>query len=442
LEVAEQAAVGLQAADGELAAARWLDAEDAATQQALAWALEHDRRVALRLAVALSPWWRLRGRWVAGYALLRAAAEDTAGEEDAWRAAQLWLGLLSIDPVDVLDHCSAACDALAARGPSAALIVGMAVRSSALRNLDRVPEAVQTARKALALARELGYPAGEARALTELSYAAYYSGEVEACLGWAQQACQIDPASIPGGVARECVYALTVALMESGDVASAQRRCADGLARAREAGGLLSQADFAGMLAVLDLQAGNAAEAAAHLQEALKIASILGIQMYLIDGLDACGHLCAATGRWPDAITLWAACDTQKAHTGLADLPLDALRRQEPQHKARQALGPARTRAAEERGEAMNLQTAVEFAAMLTAQDPKTPQPPQGLAPLSARERELVTLVAQGRTDAQIAGQLYISVSTVRSHLERIRDKTGSRRRADLTRLALQAGLV
>ena len=57
-------------------------------------------------------------------------------------------------------------------------------------------------------------------------------------------------------------------------------------------------------------------------------------------------------------------------------------------------------------------------------------------------ERELVTLVAQGRTDADIAGQLYISIRTVRSHLDRIRDKTGCRRRADLTRLALSEGLV
>jgi DNA-binding CsgD family transcriptional regulator len=61
---------------------------------------------------------------------------------------------------------------------------------------------------------------------------------------------------------------------------------------------------------------------------------------------------------------------------------------------------------------------------------------------LSARERELVTLVAQGRTDAQIAAQLFISIRTVRSHLDRIRDKTGCRRRADLTRLALAEGLV
>jgi DNA-binding CsgD family transcriptional regulator len=53
-----------------------------------------------------------------------------------------------------------------------------------------------------------------------------------------------------------------------------------------------------------------------------------------------------------------------------------------------------------------------------------------------------VALVARGRTDAQIAGDLHISVSTVRSHLDRIRDKTSCRRRADLTRLALQAGLA
>jgi DNA-binding CsgD family transcriptional regulator len=66
----------------------------------------------------------------------------------------------------------------------------------------------------------------------------------------------------------------------------------------------------------------------------------------------------------------------------------------------------------------------------------------EGLVKLSPRERELVTLVARGRTDAQIAAQMYISVRTVSTHLDRIRDKTGCRRRADLTRLALSSGLV
>lgn len=57
---------------------------------------------------------------------------------------------------------------------------------------------------------------------------------------------------------------------------------------------------------------------------------------------------------------------------------------------------------------------------------------------LSKRERELVSLVADGLTDGQIAEKLFISIRTVRSHLDRIRDKTGARRRAELTRLALE----
>jgi DNA-binding CsgD family transcriptional regulator len=50
--------------------------------------------------------------------------------------------------------------------------------------------------------------------------------------------------------------------------------------------------------------------------------------------------------------------------------------------------------------------------------------------------------VPRGRTNAQIAAQRYISAYTVRSHLDRIRDKTGHRRRVGLTRLALREGLV
>jgi DNA-binding CsgD family transcriptional regulator len=65
---------------------------------------------------------------------------------------------------------------------------------------------------------------------------------------------------------------------------------------------------------------------------------------------------------------------------------------------------------------------------------------PTGLTQLSAREQELVTLVAESRTDAQVAAELFVSISIVYSRLDRIRDKT-SCRRADLTRLELQVGL-
>jgi DNA-binding NarL/FixJ family response regulator len=66
----------------------------------------------------------------------------------------------------------------------------------------------------------------------------------------------------------------------------------------------------------------------------------------------------------------------------------------------------------------------------------------QAPIPITAREREILELVAGGETDQDIAEQLTISVRTVHSHLDRIRDKTGSRRRADLTRFAIERGII
>jgi len=66
---------------------------------------------------------------------------------------------------------------------------------------------------------------------------------------------------------------------------------------------------------------------------------------------------------------------------------------------------------------------------------------PAGLQ-LTGREREVLALLAQGERDQDIAERLFISIRTVRSHLDRIRDKTGRRRRPDLTRLAVEHGIV
>ncbi len=61
---------------------------------------------------------------------------------------------------------------------------------------------------------------------------------------------------------------------------------------------------------------------------------------------------------------------------------------------------------------------------------------------LSPREQEVLLLVAQGERDQDIAEALFISVGTVRSHLDHIRTKTGERRRPGLTRFAVDQGLL
>ncbi len=61
---------------------------------------------------------------------------------------------------------------------------------------------------------------------------------------------------------------------------------------------------------------------------------------------------------------------------------------------------------------------------------------------LSKREREVLAQVASGHTDREVGERLGISMRTVQSHLDRIREKSGRRRRAELTALAYELGLV
>jgi len=444
LRVAEEAATGLQTRTGEPEAARWLDAEDATMRQVLAWAVTRDTALALRLADALGWWWFLRGRRAGEYPLVYQAAGRAEVGSDGWCTAQVWLGWTAqfrSDPAAALGHFTAVRDAVADRPPSRALTAALAGRASILRLMGRAAEAASDARRSLALARQIGDPIGELLALADLSFDADYVGHHDEAVRLARQARQIT-AGIPGSLVRMCSYVLTMVLINAGDLAEAARVGAAALTRARDAGDLWNQAVLLPRIVDLDLRAGRTGDAAAHLREGLRLAVRTGTWLQLGVGLSQCGDLCAATGRAAEALTLWASATAAvDRHGRIADPPWSAPSREEQLRQARLALGPGRERAAEDRGKAMSLPTGVEYALMLT--DPGPPQSAApGSAPLSARERELVTLVAQGRTNAQIAAQLYISVSTVSSHLDRIRDKTGCRRRADLTRLALSEGLA
>jgi two-component system nitrate/nitrite response regulator NarL len=63
-------------------------------------------------------------------------------------------------------------------------------------------------------------------------------------------------------------------------------------------------------------------------------------------------------------------------------------------------------------------------------------------AELSPREEQVLRLVAAGERDVDIALILGIGVRTVRGYLDRIRDKTGERRRPGLVKEAIRRGLI
>jgi non-specific serine/threonine protein kinase len=444
--VAERATAELEASDTELGALRWLDAEDATLSRALGWALEHDPDSAVRLATALVPWLRQRGRLVEARTRLSAAVARSAADAETWAKAQLWLGYLSshsADSADGADHHTMAIESYRNREPSRVLVTALAGgRAMARLNLGDNPGAVDDARRALAVARELGDATSELLALTALSATAYYTGDAAQALDWTRQARELLPLDLPGDVARWCHYVVAMVLTEIGELDSARRVCAAGLARSRQVDDLANLIPLLEVMADLERLAGNHAAAAVHLCEAAGVASRMGHSLGLAGFIEHCGYLCAATGRWADAVTLWAALAAHWKRLGRPTGPAKEGHRARYVEQTERSLDPGQLREAQRRGAMMSFSAAAELAIMVATavrQEPGEPTPGRLLSP---RERELVTLVAQGRTNAEIATQLYISVRTVTSHLDRIRDKTGYRRRADLTRLALEESLV
>ncbi|WP_405681387.1 MULTISPECIES: response regulator [unclassified Streptomyces] len=73
---------------------------------------------------------------------------------------------------------------------------------------------------------------------------------------------------------------------------------------------------------------------------------------------------------------------------------------------------------------------------------PRSAPAPAALDPLSGREREVLTLVARGLNNTEIADALALSPLTAKTHVSRIMGKLGVRDRAQLVIVAYESGLV
>ena len=361
------------------------------------------------------------------------------------------------DPAAALEHFTAVRDALedtrrpASPGGPVMLSICLDGRSATLLAMGRVDEAADDGRRALDLAREAGIPGLEALALACLSGAAWHGGDRDGALRLARQAQQI-PGEIAGALRRALSQIVTMVLTEAGDLAAAEQACTAALASCRDVGDLTNLGVQLWSRAILSLRTGRIDDATAHLREQLAdrhadraaadAARRPGLLRSSVRGHPAPGRGGHGVGRdvrthWPVA-TPAVVPESGRAGGAPAKGPATA--------RAGRDAGGRGARRGHEPGHGHRVRP--HGSPRLSRSRPKRWRPdaadgaaamPPGLARLSPREQELVTLVAQGRTDAQIAAQLYITVRTVSSHLDRIRDKTGCRRRADLTRLALSA---
>jgi predicted ATPase/class 3 adenylate cyclase/DNA-binding CsgD family transcriptional regulator len=355
-------------------------------------------------------------------------------------------------------------------------------------------EVPSMAGEAIKIARDLADDAIIADTLAQLCWFRLEYGDLPAALAQIDEAVALARAT---GDPRLIAYVLghrAVFKSEAGDRDTAFADHQEILTLSRATGDNYRLLSTLGNLGVDELAAGKLQAARAHLQEASMLAESLGYQhllagvhenmgfVDLIDadprsarrhfvgildsarttGLKSWVHgallgVALAAGADADptvAATLHGVADEQYEQAGRAFGAIESRLRDRDHAQLRATLGDAAFEVAYRHGRALSQADGIALAAAAAGVGPAPegasavtvpavgqPTADGSAGPLSEREREIVALLAGGATDAQIAEQLFLSVNTVRSHLERIRDKTGARRRAELVRYAIQAGI-
>jgi predicted ATPase/DNA-binding CsgD family transcriptional regulator len=197
-------------------------------------------------------------------------------------------------------------------------------------------------------------------------------------------------------------------------------------------------------IGLVTLAQGNHERSAPLLREGLCLARELNHKtfiQYCIIGLASVAafqtHPVRAARLWGAAEGMSETFGAQFSHTGRAAIDYDGRLA-----VARSQLGEAAWTAAWAEGRAMDLEQAIEYALEQkdAAPEPATPEPyPAGL---SAREAEVLRLVATGLTNAEVAERLFLSSRTINWHLSSIYRKLGSHSRTEAARFAVEHDLL
>jgi predicted ATPase/DNA-binding CsgD family transcriptional regulator len=384
-------------------ALRRLEREDSNLLQAMQWARRDRSGRGLRLCVPLASVWEVRGRVNDGRACLEELLDVYSADTDlratalaraarlAWRQrdyeqARLWLE----ESLDI------------ERSTGEDLRVARRLRVLALVNLshDDPEAAVRHGEESMEIFRAHADDQGLARVLAVLGWAHYFAGDVDRGDQRAQEALAVSRRA--GSPADEAYSLLLLCFgtgrgvrhgrfVASGNAAAApgRRYLVDGVNALRRAGGLVEDPHWLWAGGVLAAFEGRP-------RAALRLAG-----------------KAAALGRQGGS---YAAATVMRASADVLD-------------RARAEVGPAVAERLAAEGARMTIEELMTEALAL---------PGDRDLLLSRREAEVADLVAEGLTNREVAGKLFISPRTVESHVDHIKQKLGLTSRQQIMAWALR----
>jgi DNA-binding CsgD family transcriptional regulator/tetratricopeptide (TPR) repeat protein len=405
---------------------------------ALAWSLEAAApKTALRLGACLWRFWFLRGYLSQGRGWLERALAVGDGVPTATRAKALHgAGVLAHYQGDYERATQLCGESLSLfrqlddEAGTAASLNGLAL---AERAVGRYSAARELFEESLAVYRELGDRRGTAYSLEYLGLTLWMEGAyAEARPVLAEGLAIFEVLGDQEGIAYalDSVGCVSIA---RGDFQEGQALQERSLALAQGLGdrrGISRAMTFLGEIAAAR---GDCAAGRARYEEALAVVGELGDRWWTTLCLNGLAGVALGEGQAEGAARLLGAAEAVREAIG-ASLPVYfSAKLERNAAAARRALGEARFGAAFTQGRTMTPEGAVGSVPAPSARYP---------AGLSAREVEVLGLVAAGMTDAEVAGKLFLSPRTVNAHLRSIYRKLGVNSRSGATRYAVEHGLV
>ncbi|MFY1636298.1 response regulator [Solwaraspora sp. WMMB335] len=193
--------------------------------------------------------------------------------------------------------------------------------------------------------------------------------------------------------------------------------------------------DYSGDMTVVG-EAGDGAEALRLLRTVDTDVVVMDVRMPVLDGVEATRRICAA-GSTPRVLVLTTFDTESDAFAALQAGASGFLLKNVPPEEL---LAAIRVIASGDSVVAPRITRRLldRFAGQLVTSAPAGP----ALAGLTEREREVLLLIGQGLSNAEIAARLTVAEATVKTHVGRILGKLGLRDRVQAVVLAYETGLI